>query len=132
MLKVKWRCCLDFWRLNQDIIPDVYNLPNIRDLQDRIGTLEDPKILTKVDWDRAFWQIPLTEESKKYTASTTPYGNFVCNRLPMGVSTSPSIWTRLMNKVIAGMDPFEIMCYIDDLLIVSPNIEAHVGYQEQV
>ncbi len=31
-----------------------------------------------------------------------------------------------MNKVIAGMDPCEIMCYIDDLLIVSPNIEAHV------
>ena len=34
VLKVKWRCCLDFQHLNQDIIPDVYNLPDIRDLQD--------------------------------------------------------------------------------------------------
>ena len=23
--KVKWQCCLEFWRLNQDIIPDAYN-----------------------------------------------------------------------------------------------------------
>ena len=82
-----------------------------------------PTILTKVDLDRAFWQIPLTEESKKYTAFTTPYGYFVCNRLLMGLSTY---------KVIAGMDPFEIMCYIDDLLIVSPNIEAHVKTLDKI
>ncbi len=34
VFEVKWRCCLDFRHLNQDIIPDVYNLPDIRDIQD--------------------------------------------------------------------------------------------------
>ena len=54
IINTKWRCCLDFRRLNQDIVPAAYNLPDIRTLQDRIGTLSDPRILTKVDMDRAF------------------------------------------------------------------------------
>ena len=37
-----------------------------------------------------------------------------------------------MNKVIAGMGPFEIMCYIDDLSIVSPNITAHVKTLDEI
>ncbi len=128
----KWRCCLDFRRLNQDIVPDAYNLPDIRTLQDHIGMLSKPRLLTKVDMDRAFWQIPLDEESKPCTAFTTPYGNFVCNRLPMGLSVSPSVWQRLVNMVMAGMDPFEVMCYIDDLLIVSTTIERHLELLEEV
>ncbi len=132
VVNTKWRCCLDFRRLNQDIVPDAYNLPDIRALQDYIGMLNDPRILTKVDMDRAFWQIPLEEESKPCTAFTTPFGNFVCNRLPMGLSVSPAVFSRLMNLVLAGMDPFEVMCYIDDLLIVSTTIDRHLQILDEV
>ncbi len=132
VISTKWRCCLDFRRLNQDIVPDAYNLPDIRTLQDQIGMLSDPKMLTKVDMDRAFWQIALDDESKPCTAFTTPFGNFVCKRLPMGLSVSPSVFSRLMNLVLAGMDPFEVMCYIDDLLIVSTTIERHLQVLEEV
>ncbi len=132
VISTKWRCCLDFRRLNQDIVPDAYNLPDIRTLQDHIGMLSDPKILTKVDMDRAFWQIALDDESKPCTAFTTPFGNFVCKRLPMGLSVSPAVFSRLMNLVLAGMDPFEVMCYIDDLLIVSTTIERHLQVLEEV
>ncbi len=132
VISTKWRCCLDFRRLNQDIVPDAYNLPDIRALQDHIGMLSNPKLLTKVDMDRAFWQIALDDESKPCTAFTTPFGNFVCKRLPMGLSVSPAVFSRLMNLVLAGMDPFEVMCYIDDLLIVSTTIERHLQVLEEV
>ncbi len=94
--------------------------------------LHDPKILTKVDMDRAFWQIPLDGESKPNTAFTTLYGNFFCNQLPMGLSVSPAFSSRIMNLVLAGTDLFEGMCYIDGLHIVSTTIEQHVNSLEEL
>ncbi len=130
--KTLWRFCLDLRLLNRCIVQDAYCLPDIRTLHDSIGTLAPPVYLTKMDMDRAFWQIKLHPDSKQYTAFTTPLGNYVCNCLPMGLATSPSVYSRPMAMVLHGLPVLEVLCYLVDLLIVSDTFNRHKETIEEV
>ena len=44
----------------------------------------------------------------------------------MGLKIAPSVYSRLMNLVLAGMDPLHICCYIDDILIVTEDVKSHL------
>lgn len=72
-------------------------------------------------WD--FWQIPLDEESAKYTTFITPYGRFHFKRLPFGINSVPEHFQRVMADVIEGLDG--VICHIDDLLVWGKDQEQH-------
>ena len=48
--------------------------------------LKDAKVMSVVDANKGFFQIPLDEESKLLTAMSTPYGVYIFNVLAMGLS----------------------------------------------
>lgn len=125
------RLCLDARRLNERTKRDAYPLPH----QDRILSRLGPcKYLSTIDLTKAFLQIPLDPDSKKYTAfSVLGRGLFHFTRLPFGLVNSPATLSRLMDDVLGygEMEP-GVFVYLDDIVVVSETFEAHIRSLREV
>lgn len=129
--RIKVRMCLDARKLNERTRRDAYPLPH----QDRIlGRLGASKYLSTIDLSKAFWQIPLDPESRKYTAFRIfGRGLFQFTRLPFGLVNSPATLSRLMDQVLGygELEP-NVFVYLDDIVIVSNTFEEHLRSLEEV
>lgn len=80
-----------------------------------------------MDLKFAFWQIPLEEKSRSYTAFTIPgrplYQYVV---MPFGLCNAAQRLCRLMDRVIPEELKSNVFVYLDDLLIISANFEEHL------
>ncbi|KMQ90526.1 reverse ribonuclease integrase [Lasius niger] len=117
------RLCLDAREVNKRMANDHDQPPTIDEVFRRIG---DKKYFTTLDVAKAFWQIPLKEESKKYTGFKFDNQTYVFKRLPFGLKTAGASFTRAMQRAMGDeCDPFTIV-YLDDILIASSSLEEHV------
>lgn len=122
------RLCTDYRKLNAITVPDPFPLPRIEDLIDRVG---QAKYLTKIDMTRGYWQVPLDEESVPLSAFVTPFGHFAWRVMPFGLRNAPATFSRLVNKLLRGMDEFAA-AYLDDILIFSNSWEEHLNHIRMV
>ena len=79
---------------------------------------------SKLDLFKGFWQIPLEESSKQYTAFSTPKGLYHFRVLPFGLSNSPAVFNRTMRSVLGDLSNVEI--FVDDILIHTTTFEDHL------
>jgi hypothetical protein len=63
------RLCIDYRKLNAATKPDKFPLPN---LNDAVFGLHGMKYFTSLDLVRGYYQLPLHESSREYTAFSTP------------------------------------------------------------
>lgn len=61
----KWRLVVDFRQLNKKVLADKFPLPRIDTILDQLGRA---KYFTTLDLMSGFYQIPLDQNSRKYTA----------------------------------------------------------------
>ena len=73
-----------------------------------------------------FHQIPLDQESRKYTAFSSPLGHFNFKRLPFGLNISPNSFQRMMNIAMAGLTPECAFIYIDDIVVIGCSVDHHI------
>jgi hypothetical protein len=71
--------------------------------------------VAKFDLKSAYWQLELSEDSKRLTTINTTKGLYWFNRLPFGVKTASSIFQRAMERVCSGLDG--VIIYQDDILV---------------
>jgi hypothetical protein len=69
-----YRVCLDFRALNQQTVSKPFPLPNIGSVLER---LQGSKYYCRLDLSSGFLQVPLSEDSSKYTAFSTEDGHAV-------------------------------------------------------
>ena len=74
----------------------------------------------------------IDSESTKYTAFNTCYGSFKFLRMPMGLSSSPSSFQLLMDKVLRGLTFQSCLCYLDDVLIFSETFSEHIADLQEI
>ena len=98
------RLCVDLTGLNEYVCREKYILPSV---EQSLGTLTGVKVFSKLDANMGFWQIPLTEESAKYTTFITPFGWFHFNRLPFGIASVPEHVQCRMAEITEGQDQEE-------------------------
>jgi len=122
-----WRPCGDFRQLNIITQPDKYPLPRMDDLA---GRLKGCNIFTKLDLKQGYHQIPMAAADMMKTAIITPFGLFEFTRMPFGLRNAGQSFQRMMDQVLAGL-PFAF-CYIDDILIASPDHASHQQDLRQV
>ena len=122
------RFCVDFRKVNNVLKQNSYPLPNIDDMLLRLGKA---KYFTCLDLKSGYWQIEIREEDKEKTAFICHEGLFEFNKMPFGLASAPSVFSALMDKVLAGATKYA-MCYIDDIIVFSETFEEHMAHLEDV
>ncbi|XP_059221494.1 uncharacterized protein LOC131996064 [Stomoxys calcitrans] len=126
----KNRLCLDARKLNALTVKDAYPLPHIEGLLSRLG---DTYFISSVDLKDAFWQIPLDHASREKTAFTVPGRPLYHFKvMPFGLCNAAQRLCRLMDRVIPAALRDRVFVYLDDLLVVSPDFDTHMGLLERV
>lgn len=102
---------------------DSYPLPRIDQILNQLGRTN---YLSKIDLKDAFWQIPLSLDSRPKTAFSVPgHGLFQFTRLPFGLHNAPQCLQRLMNAIFGSSD-YNVFVYLDDLIIASQTFDDHI------
>ncbi|KAK7938780.1 hypothetical protein WMY93_002106 [Mugilogobius chulae] len=118
------RICIDFRKLNSVSEFDAYPMPRIDDLLEKIGAA---KYITTLDLCKGYWQVPLEESSRPYTAFQTPAGLFQFTVMPFGLHGAPATFQRLMDRVLKGCEHCSA-AYLDDVVIFSETWEDHIQH----
>ncbi len=112
------RICTDFRWLNARTVRDAYPLPHQSDV---LAALGGNALFSTMDLTSGYYNVPLEEEHKKYTAFTSPFGLHEYNRLPQGLSNSPATFMRMMMSVFGDENFSSVLCYLDDLMVFAPS-----------
>ena len=116
------RLCIDFRKLNSISLFDSEPIPNQDDL---FTELSDSKFFTKIDLSKGYWQIPLSEDCKPFTAFQSPLGLLEFNVLPFGLSTAASTFQRMMRMLFPDFSG--VISYFDDVLVHSATWQHHIA-----
>ncbi|XP_071542904.1 uncharacterized protein [Panulirus ornatus] len=115
------RLCTDYRRLNSVTQSDAYPLPRIDDLIDMVG---QSKYISKIDLNKGFYQIPLTENAQTVSAFITPFELYEYRVMPFGKRNSPGTFQRTMNFLFQDLDKVEV--YFDDITVYSDTWYNHM------
>ena len=115
----KLRLCIDFRAINDATkSAEGWPIPHIDELLREIGASR-PKFFGTMDMTQSYFQAPIRESDKKWTAFVTPGGGiYEWNRLPMGLKGAGSYLQRNMAAVIfADILHKLVKIYLDDLIV---------------
>lgn len=114
------RICVDLTKLNQSVKREKHPLPSV---EESLSKLAVGRWFSKIDCASGFWQIGLAEESRHLTTFITPFGRFLFNRLPMGISSASEYFQKIMTELLDGLPG--VICQMDDVLIFGSTQEEH-------
>ena len=118
------RFCIDFRKLNSLTKKDSHPLPRICETLD---SLIGAAYFSTFDLTSGFWQVPMAEESKQFTAFTLgSMGLFECDRMPFGLCNAPATFQRLMQNCLGELNLTYCLIYLDDVIVYSKTLEDHL------
>ena len=124
-----WRLCLDYRPLNNRMKGDAYPIPLLwSNVQKAAGN----QYYICLDCNWGYWNVPLSEGSKQYTALITHKGTFEFNVLPFGIKTSGSWFQRAIDNVLGHLYHKGVLSYIDDIIIFGNSIEEVLALLDEV
>ena len=118
------RFCIDFRKLNSLTVKDSHPLPHICET---LESLASAAHYTTIDMNSGFWQVPMDDESKQYTAFTIDsMGLYECECMPFGLCNAPPTFQRLMLNRLGELNLTYCLIYLDDVIIFSRTEEEHL------
>ena len=98
----------------------------------RFMTLLTPcgrKYYRTVDFLSGFWQTPMEESLKQYTAFTVgTLGFFQCECMPFGLCNAPATFQQLMMNCLGELNYSTCLVYLDDVVIYSSTQKEHIEH----
>ena len=126
---IGFRFCIDLKKVNAVTAKDSYSLPLISECVD---SLSGAQFFSKIDVDRAYWQVGVREEDKCKTAFVLDGNLFEFNVMPFGSMNAPSTFQRLIDRVLRGLTWKQCLVYMDDVLIFSKTFADHLRDIDEV
>ena len=118
------RFCIDFRKLNSLTVKDSHPLPRICET---LESLAGAAHFSTFDMNSGFWQVPMDEESKQYTAFTLgSMGLYECESMPFGLCNAPPTFQRLMQNCLGKLNLTYCLIYLDDVIVFSDTPEEHL------
>ncbi|UYV62531.1 hypothetical protein LAZ67_2000954, partial [Cordylochernes scorpioides] len=125
----KYRFCVDYRKLNNVTVKDVYPIPRIDEVMD---TLQGSRYFSAIDLRSGYWQVEVEERDKEKTAFTTAHGLYEFNVMPFGLCNAPATFERNMENMLGNLRWQICLCYLDDVIIYSPDFPTHLKRLEAV
>lgn len=121
----KWRLVIDYRYVNSVMVDDGYQMPLITDI---FSALRGMVWFSIIDLNWGFWNLPLTEESVKYTGFAVPKrGVDVWKVCPFGMKVSP---THFQREIEIALDHLiregYVQVYVDDIVISTETVSMHL------
>ena len=116
--------CIDFRKLNSLTMKDSHPLPRICEM---LESLAGAAHFLTFDMNSGFWQVPMAEESKQYTAFTLgSMGLYECESMPFGLCNAPPTFQRLMQNCLGELSLTYCLIYLDDVIVFSDMPDEHL------
>ena len=82
-------------------------------------------MFSTMDLRSGYWQVSVEPRDKEKTAFVTPDGLWEFCRMPFGVSNGCATFERGIEIVLSGLTYETCLCYFDDVIIPSFNLQEH-------
>ena len=107
-----------------------FPIPLVPDMIRKIAD-SNPKIFTKFDLTKGYWQVPLDESVRDYTAFPTKDGVYRWTRLPMGLKRATHYFQKGMREEVLDDQLRKIITiYLDDGLMTASSEEEMITHLE--
>ena len=120
---------VDYRKVNTKIVFDSYPMPTIEQALDQFG---GAVVFSVLDLNSAYYQIPLSDRSRRITAFCTPFGLIEFKKLPMGISVGCQGLSRVVDEVFAELKGHFVFNFMDDFVVYSPSIEQNRAHLREI
>ena len=110
------RFLTDFRELNSNLERNPFPLPRIDEMLQSLGKFT---CAIKLNLNMGHYHFLLNDLAKSLTTISLPWGNYHCNRLPIGIIIAVDTFQQEMSMLFHDI-PF-VKTHLDDILIVSCN-----------
>ena len=121
------RVCIDGRELYKKLLMD-YESP--RNMEEILQICDKIQVMSSLDLTSNFWQIPLKEESKQYTAFMHEGKIYEFEVCPFGTKVSTAVLVRGLDYVLRWLGN-NILNFVDDILCISNNEKLHLVHLDQ-
>lgn len=123
------RFCVDYRKLNTATQKDVYPIPRIDTC---LETLSGASWYSTFDLRSGFHQVRVHPRDVNKTTFTCHRGTFRFPRMPFGLCNAPATFQRLMDTVLMGLNFDICLAYLDDIILISKDIQSHISRLEML
>ncbi|GBP17159.1 Retrovirus-related Pol polyprotein from transposon 17.6 [Eumeta japonica] len=102
-----FRLVVDFRKLNEATIKQVFPIPRIDEILDQLG---NSRYFTTLDLASGYHQVLVDEQDKEKTAFSTDKGHYEFNRMPFGLTGAPATFQMAMNTILTGLQGLD--CFV--------------------
>lgn len=124
-----YRMVIDYRLLNKKVVFDAFPMPSV---EHSFANFQGAKILSVLDLNSAYYQIPLSAKSRMLTAFCTPFGLFEFTKLPMGISVGCQVLSRVVDSLFGDLKHAYVYNFMDDLVVYSRSLEEHLDHLREV
>ena len=119
----KKRMVIDYSQtINRYIFKDAYPLPRI---DEQINALAQCKVFSTLDLKSAYYQIPIAEKDRPYTAFEADGRLYHYCRLPFGLTNGVSAFQRIIDSLIQRNKLKRTYAHLDNITVAGETQEIH-------
>ena len=122
------RYFINFRKLNAKTVFDAEPVPNQEVILNRMG---GDNFISRLDLTKGFWQVPIKEEDRKYTAFSTDQGLMQFKYMPFGLVNALAIFCRMVVRKLL-YDINYVDAYVDDIVPHTATWDDHMHTLRQV
>ena len=108
------RLVCNYKHINEGTEDLAYPTPNVADI---LSQFNNKTLYSKIDIIKAFFNIKVKEESKKYTTIILPWGTYEWNVMPFGGKNAPATWAMASDRVFSNL--LDVIKYVDDITVAT-------------
>lgn len=116
--------CIDYRALNEVTVKKNYVMSIV---EEQLSRLSGNKYFSTLDMTSGYYQVPMNEDSKKYTAFLTHEGLFEHNVMPFGLVNAPMVFQEIVVNLIKSLKHRDkVVSYVDEVIIATKTVDEGI------